>query len=144
MDNQYKDLEQRMTRIENAILELKDSLNSTKRNYTIETREVEDADDKPMTTEQKKIESIMEDFDFNRVHDVMYYLDWQWAQTGVPTVDEIKKEARRLLEEAVKEKTYIATGGLRACYDNGGNPDDPDPYIGLEFILTDMEGFADD
>ena len=98
-----------------------------------------------MECEKQKIESIMRHFDFERVHKVMEFLDWHWAFTskGVPTVEEIKVEARRILIDACEEETNIATGGFRAVYEKDGT-EDGEPYIGLEFIVEDCEGFNED
>lgn len=95
--------------------------------------------------EKEKINSVMEQFDFEKVQSVMEDLDWKWAGTkyGVPTVDEMKHEAKRLLVDAVEEKSTCATGGFRAVYESDG-PNDPDPYIGLEFILEECEGFKEE
>jgi hypothetical protein len=88
----------------------------------------------------------LEDFNFQKVHDVMKQLDWKWAMTkyGVPTIDELKSEAKRLLIDACVEHTCVATGGFRAVYEAGETPDDPDTYIALEFIIEECEGFVDD
>ena len=96
--------------------------------------------------ERCKIASVMKDFDFYKVHKVMSYLAWDWigcgegGKNGVPSVERIKEEARRLLIDAAYEKTNIATGGLKAVYEKDGEHDD-DPYIGLEFIVEECEGF---
>jgi hypothetical protein len=97
-------------------------------------------------TERMKIQDILEDFNFQKVHDVMEQLDWKWAMTkyGVPTLDELKSEAKRLLIDACVEKTCVATGGFRAVYEAGETPDDPETYIALEFIIEECEGFVDD
>ena len=94
--------------------------------------------------EQRKIESIMRDFDFEKVHDVMQYLDWHWVKVGVPTVEDIKAEAKRLLVDACYEKTIVSTGGLRATYEATPGSEDGEEFIQLEFILTDAEGFDED
>ena len=75
----------------------------------------------------------------------MEQLDWKWTSTkpGVPTIDEMKCEAKRLLIDACIEKTCIATGGFRAVYEECSQGD-PDPYIGLEFIIEECEGFVDE
>ena len=95
--------------------------------------------------EKEKINSVMEQFDFEKVQSVMEDLDWKWVGTkyGVPTVDEMKHEAKRLLVDAVESKSTCATGGFRATYESDG-PNDQDPYIGLEFILEECEGFSDE
>lgn len=54
-----------------------------------------------------QINDILEEFDFEKVHSVMVFLDWQYAKpnpvTGVieyykPTIEDIKKSARKYLE----------------------------------------------
>lgn len=95
--------------------------------------------------ERDKIHDIMANFDFDKVHGIMEMLDWKWAlsRRGVPTVDELKTEAYRLLVDAALEKTNVATGGFRAVYEECGQGD-PDPYIGLEFIVEECEGFFEE
>lgn len=99
--------------------------------------------------ERRKIANVMKNFDFYKVHKVMELLQWVWITCGeggkatVPTVGHMKAEAKRLLIEAAYEETNISTGGFRAVYESDG-PDDKDPYIGLEFIVEDCEGFDED
>ena len=95
--------------------------------------------------EQNKIDNIMDNFDFQKVGAAMKYFQWKWsgAKNGVPDIWEIKENAKRLLVDAAYSKVTIATGGLRAVYEKDEeNPDDP--FIQLEFILTDCEGFDED
>lgn len=61
----------------------------------------------------------MDSFDFETVYKTMIFLEWKWGYPGkLPTIEDIKKEAERLLEEAVnsyKKKCEIcrmATGGF--------------------------------
>ena len=93
--------------------------------------------------EDAKIKSILNNFDFNKVKKIMDVLNWKWASSknGFPDMDEIRKLATRLLIDACVEKTNISTGGFRAVYDDNG---DGDPYVGLEFIVEECEGFAED
>ena len=102
-------------------------------------------DDRLNDDDDAKIKSILNHFDFNRVKKVMDVLNWKWASScsknGVPDIDEIRKLATRLLIDACVEKTNISTGGFRAVYDDNG---DGDPYVGLEFIVEECEGFAED
>lgn len=90
-----------------------------------------------------KIKSILNNFDFNKVKKVMDVLNWKWAlsKNGVPDMDEIIGLATRLLIDACVEKQNISTGGFRAVYDDIG---DGDPYVGLEFIVEECEGFVED
>jgi hypothetical protein len=83
--------------------------------------------------EQELIDEIMDYFDFDKVAKVMTFLEWKWvsAEDGIPSVGEIRQSARRLLKDAIKNKTTFGTGGLRATYDDG--------YLQLEFILEEMD-----
>lgn len=140
-------LESRMKGVEATLIEI--------RNAIVERRNQEQGQqvgNRPKTMDEKwnllsdvernKIDSIMENFDFDKVQSVMDYLDWKWVGTknGIPDVDEIKDEARRMLIDAAFEETTISCGGLKATYKpDDENPDDP--FILLEFILIDCEGF---
>lgn len=56
-------------------------------------------------SEIMRIEDIMNNFDFKKVHSVMVLMNWQWyssiSKTGVPALREIKKTAKRLLNDAL-------------------------------------------
>lgn len=77
---------------------------------------------KKMLTD-KHYETIMDcldEFDFYRVHKVMTFLDWKYSDDkNVPTIETLRKNARKYLVDVVKEalerKTeYItSTGGFR-------------------------------
>ena len=85
---------------------------------------------------EKMLDSIMDNFDFEKVHTTMLALDWRWASSNgdVPTVEEIKDEAAKLLWDVVNAEDYdvVATGGLEALKDFS---DYNDPYIKLTFTL---------
>ena len=73
--------------------------------------------------QQEAIDYIMDTFDFDKVHNVMDFLNWQWRDEGVPDKFSIKREARRLLRDAIENKTSISTGGFIVSYyppDNDG------------------------
>ena len=71
----------------------------------------------------KHYETIMDcldEFDFDRVHKVMTFLDWKYSDsTEVPSVEYLRKNARKYLmavaKEALKTKSenICATGGFR-------------------------------
>ena len=64
-----------------------------------------------------QVMNIMCHFDFSHVHLSMQKMEWGWAGKGVPSLVEIKRTAKRLLEDASRcdsEFTYHATGGLVA------------------------------
>ena len=70
------------------------------------------------------IEKIFKSFDFKKVYKVMKALDWHWhihdENYGIPRIDTLKKEARRLLFEVYEQgKGSISTGGFSAGYEDG-------------------------
>ena len=75
-------------------------------------------------------EQIEENFEWNKVYQVMKLLDWTWgldADASIPSVDMLKSEARRLCYYAHEEQTNISTGGFYAqAYEDG---------ISLSFVL---------
>ena len=83
--------------------------------------------------QQEAIDYIMDSFDFNRVHKVMEFLEWQWADEGVPDEFSIKREARRCLRYAIENKSDISTGGLTVKY-YPADEDGPE-WIKLAFEL---------
>lgn len=153
MTDKLDKLEARLDAIMDTLEGFKSEIKEIRSGGKIETVEVDDdnhQDDLEFISlepvERAKIEDILKNFDFEKVHDVMEKLDWKWAMSryGVPTIDEMKHEAKRLLEASATEKTCVATGGFKAVYeaDESNVPDD-NPYIGLEFILEECEGFVD-
>ena len=86
-----------------------------------------------MKTKDELISAIIAEFDFERVHKVMKFLDWKWAggsKPKVPTIHKLKECARSLLKDAYigalkhkGERYSVTTGGFNAdCFiDKGGN-----------------------
>ena len=145
IDCKLNELEEKINNFENILKHIRDELKSKSAEDKMQTV-ICTKESKLTFTERMKIQDILEDFNFQKVHDVMKQLDWKWAMTkyGVPTLDELKSEAKRLLIDACVEHTCVATGGFRAVYEAEESPDDPEPYIGLEFIIEECEGFVDD
>lgn len=140
-DSKIIELENKMKEFEFILKDIRDNLKFQNEKKS----QVKDDNEYKLTSIQKeKIVDILNNFDFQKVHNVMTYLNWRWvhAKNGVPTIDELKGEATRLLTTACIERNCISTGGFRAVYDEGCQGD-PDPYIGLEFIIEDCEGFVD-
>jgi hypothetical protein len=101
-----------------------------------------------LTKEQKEqmIADVMDDFDFDKVHDVMKALGWEWiARTGdgeVPGVWSIAKRAKKLLDEVMvyygdKEHHAISTGGFTAMLEEDGT-------LSLLFVLEQKSAYPDD
>ena len=80
-----------------------------------------------MTTKEKNkiIQDILEGFDFEKVHSIMEYINWGQifdnGKTHIPSVDELKKTARKVLGLALKHDGddfwWAGTGGLYATID---------------------------
>lgn len=94
---------------------------------------------------QKIIDGIIEDFDFDRVHDVMEYMDWKWYGKEVPSIEQLKNKALCLLKEVYDgyfkqgsgEYFCVATGGLEAYY----MYDDGEDCFELKFVLTSVNNY---
>lgn len=96
-------------------------------------------------SQQDKIEEIMDEFNFHRVHLVMEYLEWKWNDTtGVPSAGDIRRTARRLLNALALKPAKsgpwehsTATGGLSAT--RWGDTDEYGSWenFSLEFVVED-------
>jgi hypothetical protein len=70
------------------------------------------------------IKRIMNEFDFDRVHNIMVKTKWTYAELNketdkfvmkTPSIQNLKKTALRLLKECKKKKNrYASTGGFTA------------------------------
>jgi hypothetical protein len=93
----------------------------------------------PTEIQKKAIDKTMKWFDFEVVHKTMVALDWKWSDyQRVPTLEEIKEHARKLMERAIEEKcrSYL-TGGLKVnYYPENDKPDCKEPMITLEFVIS--------
>jgi len=82
---------------------------------------------------QPKIDEVMDNFDFERVHRVMTFLDWKWhsSEMSVPTIPDMRVQVRRLIRDAINlyatgRDATIGTGGFSVTVDGG---------IHVQFIL---------
>lgn len=68
---------------------------------------------------------VLDNFDFEKVHRVMEFLNWTWStkkkKEKIPSIKKMKKHAERLIEDAIKglkkhgaDQYSIATGGFEA------------------------------
>jgi len=71
---------------------------------------------------QKRVDEVLDHFDFEKVHKAMEALDWHWLSStnGVPTIPELRQNARELLWDAV-ENSCAGTGGFTAIYNEYGD-----------------------
>jgi len=91
----------------------------------------------------RKIEEIMNNFDFTRTYRVMEALNWEWCDQGVPNVDEQRETARDILERLVASplrlsdgcggSSRLGTGGFMAEIDTNTG------FLGLYFIAAEWE-----
>jgi len=94
-------------------------------------------------SQQDKIEEIMDEFNFHRVHLVMEHLEWKWFDAnGVPSHGDIRRAARGLLNSLALRPTKSGpwehetmTGGLSAK--RWGNTDEYGAWenFSLDFVL---------
>lgn len=93
----------------------------------------------------RQIESILDRFDFEKVHSVMHFLNWEWGDVDpltkkivnlrIPGKDEIECLAHRLLLEAAEDDKDISSGGLEAYIFF----EEDERRIGLRFVLEEKE-----
>jgi hypothetical protein len=86
---------------------------------------------------KNQLNEIMDSFDFDQVHKIMSALNWKWAYAdrgGVPDQSEIRKEARRLMKQAIAGDD-CATGGFHAWVVDGKDKDGPWTKLNLSFGL---------
>ena len=103
-----------------------------------------------MELEAKHYDVIMdclEEFDFEKVHKVMFALDWRYADSGdVPTVSPLRKTARQYLQEVIRGalerkneggEYIMATGGFR--YEAKLYPGDDYVWVRMSFTIEDWD-----
>lgn len=81
--------------------------------------------------QQDALDDLLDYFDFEKVRKVMELLDWQWARINrVPEAFEIRQSARKLIKQAIEDRSSMATGGLWVDY---SEEDNGDIFIDLSF-----------
>lgn len=93
---------------------------------------------------------IMNNFDFDKVHRVMTFLNWKWAladseHTAVPDIQQLRDTARNMLTgcasraRKVSGQYTIGSGGFHAHaeYDAASNK----VFVKLAFELTEWDNF---
>ena len=80
------------------------------------------------------MDEIMDSFDFYQVQKMMSATDWIWASSeeGIPDQYELRKEARRLMKQAIAGED-CATGGFRAWVTDGTDRDGAWAKLNLSF-----------
>ena len=65
-------------------------------------------------TQQELIDEILDQFDFQKVKEVMDALNWTWAlgtKAHVPDIPELRKKARKLLWDLVRSNSVMIKAG---------------------------------
>lgn len=105
-------------------------------------------------TKEELINEVLDNFDFEKVHKVMTFLDWKWtslsdATNEVPSIAKLDRSAQQYLEMAydgLAEASYedneymVGSGGFEARakrYHSG--LDKPDILMTLSFNLAEWE-----
>lgn len=83
------------------------------------------------------IETILHEIDFEKIHAYMTLVGWDYQDTGVPSIDELKNVARRLLQNLMANKSFksFSSGGFNAKRMNDGD----DEIISLSFTIESYE-----
>ena len=93
----------------------------------------------------EEVEDILDEFDFNRVRVAMEALDWQWfnAADGLPSLGELRKQARSLLETVYNKETspffMSGCGGFEAT--RVMEPNDLSKYLSLKFVVSEWNNY---
>lgn len=93
------------------------------------------------------MDSVIDHFDFCKVHKVMTHLDWKWVHAGggysVPSVLQMKGAVRRLMRSALKYwkkeggDTYTAaSGGFQVRFEPAD--EDHEPSFLVSFCVAEM------
>jgi len=92
--------------------------------------------------DKAKLEICLSRFDFEKVHRTMTKINWEWHNTGVPTIEQLEATAEQLLRSANKDAqeneskaSTHATGGFQAVY--------ADETFTLSFIITESDSYID-
>lgn len=96
-----------------------------------------------MKTFDELWKELEENFDWERVHKVMIFLEWDWKGEGVPSVDKLKTNARKYCNDCWeivtlsdrKNSSSIRTGGFFAEYRVFHDGPNTHNDLTLEFVL---------
>lgn len=85
---------------------------------------------------EEQIDDIMDEFDFDKVHKIMEFLNWEWWFEGnekrVPEVCELRKKAREHLRHVARCGGTTGSGGFTAQCRKGYDEDENRSYVWLD------------
>jgi hypothetical protein len=103
--------------------------------------------------EEKMIDEIIQEFDFERCYTAMNTLNWEWAGTGIPTIDMLKEASINRLRSAMKgvkdKENGLSSNEHYACSSGGikgtawKNRYGHVVGIKLEFVLAEWDSDGD-
>lgn len=91
---------------------------------------------------RSKLDELLEEFDFEKVHKIMDLLNWRWAGViGIPEKGDMIPVICSLFDSIKgaimrKERSFAATGGFKLTYD-------PDEEITLTFEAVTYSVYGD-
>ena len=92
------------------------------------------------------IDDIMDNFDFDKVHEAMLLLGWRWVNHDtqafeIPEISELRKRARGLMRNAIassRDSYTTATGGFQVDKETIEGK----VFLSLSFVLTSWDNYA--
>lgn len=93
---------------------------------------------------RSRLDELLKEFDFDKVHKIMDLLNWRWAGViGIPEEEDMIPVIRDLFDSIKgaitrKERSFAATGGFKLAY----NPDEDDE-ITLTFEAVTYSVYGD-
>jgi len=89
------------------------------------------------------IREIIDNFNWERIHKVMVFLQWKYLNEEIPEIDDLKLLSKNLLDniwlsttKQQNETWSIKSGGFKATASYNSNKKRID-FLKLEFILSD-------
>ena len=96
---------------------------------------------------QKLEDEIMDTFDFSKVVACMNHFGWTWhtcePKGSPPDEYEVRREARRLIRTAAKERMSMGTGGLHVDYRSGFCDVENKPFLCLDLSFKVVQSLND-
>lgn len=97
------------------------------------------------------ISNVLNEFNFEKVHECMKCLDWTWAIKGIPTIDDLRFSARERMQNAIDGCLKHGTVGQGFLSSSGGlkatalkNDYGQIDYLELEFVITSWDTSLED
>lgn len=92
------------------------------------------------------IDDIMDNFDFDKVHEAMTLLGWCWwnqetDSLDIPDIPRLRKGARRLMQDAMGSHMpsyWISSGGFHV----DKTTEEGKVFLSLSFVLTSWDNYA--